>query len=90
MRALLADGPKSRGELAEALDVSPPRVQQLLAELGGAVSSRADPEQGRSRLWSLKGSANGASAAKAARKRTASRGKPTAAAAKVSDGPKGK
>ena len=65
LRGLLADGPKSRAQLAAALDVSPARVQQLLSALGGAVSSRPDPSQGRSRLWSLKGSANGGGRRKA-------------------------
>jgi hypothetical protein len=70
LRGLLADGPKSRNDLAAALSVSPPRVQQLLAELGGAVSSQPDPNQRRGKLWSLKGKA-GAPKGKAA----ASKGK---------------
>ena len=64
LRALLAEGPKSRNELASALRVSAPRVQQLLAELGGSVSSQPHPERGQAKLWTLKGSANGASARK--------------------------
>ena len=66
LRALLAEGAKSRNDLAAALKVSPARVQQLLAELGGSVSSQPDPSNARARLWSLKGSANGASASKPA------------------------
>lgn len=65
LRELLADGPKSRSDLATALAVSPARVQQLLAELGGSVSSQPDPEQRRGKLWSLKGSANGTSTQRA-------------------------
>ena len=64
LRALLGDGPKSRNDLAMELKVSPARVQQLLTELGSAVSSQPDPSNGRARLWSLKGSANGATASK--------------------------
>lgn len=52
LRALLAAGSKSRNELAAALKVSPARVQQLLGELGGSVSSQPD---GRGKLWSLTG-----------------------------------
>jgi DNA-binding MarR family transcriptional regulator len=55
LHGVLADGPKSRSELAGALGVSPARVQQLLAELGGAVSSRPHPEQRQGKLWSLTG-----------------------------------
>lgn len=62
LRGLLVDGPKSRGDLAAALKVSPARVQQLLAELGSSVSSRPDPNHRRSKLWSLDGRANGAGA----------------------------
>jgi hypothetical protein len=65
LRGLLADGPKSRSDLAAALKVSPARVQQLLAELGSSVSSQPDPQR-RGKLWGLKGSGNGASAAKPA------------------------
>jgi hypothetical protein len=54
VRALLAEGPKSRNELAAALKVSPPRIQQLLAELGSAVTSERDPSQRRGKLWRLK------------------------------------
>lgn len=57
LRGLLADGPRSRADLAAALKVSPARVQQLLAELGGEVSSEPDPGQRRGKLWSLKGAA---------------------------------
>lgn len=63
LQGLLADGPKSKNDLAVALKVSPPRVQQLLAELGRSVSSQPDPEQRRGKLWSIKGSGNGATAA---------------------------
>jgi len=66
LRGLLGEGPKSRNDLAAALKVSPARVQQLLAELGGSVSSQPDPSNGRARLWSLKGSGNGASSGKRA------------------------
>ncbi|MDQ4049019.1 MAG: hypothetical protein M3131_06530 [Actinomycetota bacterium] len=69
VRELLADGPKSRADLAAALKVSPARVQQLLAELGGSVSSRPDPER-RGKLWSLKGGADGTGATKTAAKRS--------------------
>jgi len=64
LRGLLADGPKSRNDLATAINVSPARVQQLLAELGNSVSSDPDPEQRQGKLWSLKSSGNGASGAK--------------------------
>ena len=74
LRALLAEGPKSRNDLAAALKVSPARVQQLLAELGSSVSSQPDPNQRRGKLWSLDGSGNGASATK----RAATRGAPGA------------
>src|SRR5919199_106275 len=50
LRALLADGPKSRRDLAATLEVSPARVQQLLSELGGAVSSQPHPEQRQGKL----------------------------------------
>ncbi len=56
LQGLLADGPKSRTDLAAALKVSPARVQQLLGELGGSVSSQPDPAQRRGKLWSLAGS----------------------------------
>ena len=68
LRGLLADGPKSRTDLAAALNVSPARVQQLLAELGSAVSSQPDRGRRRGKLWSLKGRGNGASATAAARR----------------------
>jgi type VI protein secretion system component VasK len=64
LRGLLAEGPKSRNELAAALQVSAPRVQQLLAELGGSVSSQPHPERAQVKLWTLKGSANGSSGRK--------------------------
>ena len=64
LRGLLAAGPKSRNDLASALNVSPARVQQLLAELGSSVTSQPDPNQRRGKLWSLHGRANGAGAAK--------------------------
>ena len=73
LQMVLVDGPKSRSDLAAALKVSPARVQQLLAELGSAVSSRTDPGQRRGKLWSLKG--NGASAAKPSAKRSSARPK---------------
>lgn len=84
LQALLADGAKSRNALAAALKVSPARVQQLLSELGGAVSSQPDPAQRQGKLWSLKSSGNGATAAKPTPKRStrtpkaASARKPTA------------
>ncbi len=68
LRELLAEGPKSRADLAAALNVSPARIQQLLAELGGSVSSQPDPEQRRGKLWSLKGAGNGVGATKSATK----------------------
>ena len=55
LQALLADGPKSRNDLAAALKVSPARVQQLLAELGSSVSSEPNPEQRQGKLWTLTG-----------------------------------
>jgi chromosome segregation ATPase len=69
LRELLADGPKSRGDLAAALNISPARVQQLLAELGSSVSSQPDPAQRRGKLWTLKGGGDGASAPKPAANR---------------------
>lgn len=68
LRGLLADGPKSRGDLAALLNVSPARVQQLLTALGSSVSSEADPERGRGKLWTLKGSGNGSGAEPAAKR----------------------
>ena len=68
LRELLAEGPKSRADLAAALNVSSARIQQLLAELGGSVSSPPDPKQRRGKLWSLKGAGNGAGATKPASK----------------------
>ncbi len=68
LRELLADGPKSRADLAAALNVSSARIQQLLAELGGSVSAQPDPKQRRGKLWSLKGAGNGAGATKSATK----------------------
>ena len=61
---MLANGPKSRNDLAAALTVSPARVQQLLAELGSSVSSQPDPGQRQGKLWTLKGAGDGASPAK--------------------------
>ncbi len=55
LRGLLAEGPRSRADLAAALKVSPARVQQLLVELGSSVSSRPDPNQRRGKLWVLGG-----------------------------------
>jgi hypothetical protein len=63
VRALLADGPKSRNELAAALKVSPARVQQLLGELGGSVSSQPDGDK-RAKLWTISGASDRASASK--------------------------
>ncbi len=80
LQGLLAEGPKSKAAIAAALKVSPPRVQQLLAELGGSVSSQPDPGQRRGKLWTLKaGSGTGASAAKAASKPARGRAKRTSA-----------
>ena len=62
LRGLLADGPRSRGDLAAALKVSPARVQQLLAQLGSSVSSQPDPNNGQVKLWTLTAGGNGASA----------------------------
>jgi len=69
LQALLADGPKSRNDLAAGLAVSPARVQQLLSELGSSVSSRPDPGQRQGKLWRLEGARNGASQSKSAPKR---------------------
>ncbi len=66
LRRLLVEGPKSRNDLAAALNVSPARVQQLLAELGSSVTSQPDPNQRRGKLWTLDGRGNGATAAKSA------------------------
>ena len=70
LRGLLADGPRSRGDLAAALKVSPARVQQLLAELGSSVSSQQDPNQRRGKLWRLTGGGNGASSERWTRARS--------------------
>ena len=71
LQGLLAEGPKSKAAIAAALKVSPARVQQLLAELGGSVSSQRDPGQRQGKLWTLKaGSGNGASAAKPTARRS--------------------
>ncbi len=75
LQELLADGPKSRNDLAAALNVSPARVQQLLAELGNSVSSQRDPEQRQGKLWTLTGGGNGASAAEPVRSRSSGRAK---------------
>ena len=79
LQRLLADGPKSRNDLAAALKVSPARVQQLLAELGSSVSSHQDPEQRQGKLWKLTGRGNGASAAKPAGRRSNEKAKRTSA-----------
>ncbi len=75
LEGLLADGPKSRNDLAAALKVSPARVQQLLAGLGSAVSSQPDPEQRQGKLWALADGGNGASATKTTAKRSSGRAK---------------
>lgn len=77
LQGLLADGPRSRNDLAAALNVSPARVQQLLAELGSSVSSQPDPEQPRGKLWTLTGGGNGASAAKPTGRRSSGKAKGT-------------
>ena len=77
LQGLLSAGPKSRNDLAAALKVSPARVQQLLAELGSAVSSQPDPEQRRGKLWTLTGGGNGPSAAKPTGRRSNGRPKAT-------------
>ena len=64
LEGLLAAGPKSRSELAAALEVSPARVQQLLAQLGSAVSAQPHPELRQGKLWTLTGSGAGDTAAK--------------------------
>lgn len=73
LKGLLVDGPRSRNDLAAALKVSPARVQQLLAELGGAVSSEPDPGRSQGKLWSLNGSADRKSAVKPATKGSGAR-----------------
>ena len=70
LQGLLADGPKSRNDLATALKVSPARVQQLLAELGSSVSSQRDPEQAQAKLWALTGRGNGAGTEEPSGRRT--------------------
>lgn len=70
LKTVLTEGPKSQTELAAALGVSPARVHQLLAELGGAVTSGPDGKGGQGKLWSLKGTANGAGAGKSPAKRS--------------------
>jgi hypothetical protein len=86
LRGLLADGPKSRSDLAASLKVSPPRVQQLLSELGGAVSSQPDPNQRRGKLWSLNASGKASSVprrgSRAGAKRTPAKAGTRKAAAK--------
>ena len=74
LRGLLAEGPRSRTDLAAALKVSPARVQQLLAELGSSVSSRPDPKQRRGKLWALSGSGNGAGAESTGKRTGGSKG----------------
>lgn len=83
LRGLLADGPKSRTELAAALKVSPARVQQLLAELGESVSSLPDPNQRRGKLWSLEGDGSGGDAAAKRSTRGAAAPKPSDRRAKA-------
>ena len=78
LQGVLADGPMSRAELAAALKVSPARVQQLLAELGGTVSSQVDPGK-RAKLWGLKRTASRQGAAKATQKRGRVKRSPAAA-----------
>ena len=73
LEGLLADGPKSRNDLAAALEVSPARVQQLLAELGSAVSSQPDPDQRQGKLWALTGAGNCARPPKPTAKRSSGR-----------------
>jgi hypothetical protein len=63
LRALLAEGPRSRGDLAASLKVSPARVQQLLGELGSSVSSQPASDR-RGKLWSIRDAENGARADK--------------------------
>ena len=75
LQGLLAEGPKSRNELATALKVSPARVQQLLAELGGLVSSQPNPEPRRGRLWTFTGPSNGSSAGKPSERPSSGRAK---------------
>ena len=77
LKRLLAEGPKSRNDLAAALKVSPARVQQLLAELGSSVSSEPNPAQRQGKLWTLTGGGNGASAAKPTGRRSSARTKGT-------------
>jgi len=79
LQGVLANGPKSRNDLAAALKVSPARVQQLLAELGSSVSSQPDPGQRQGKLWTLKGAGNGASPAKPTAKPTTANAKTPAA-----------
>ncbi|MCA1680380.1 MAG: hypothetical protein LC777_16220, partial [Actinobacteria bacterium] len=68
LEGLLAAGPKSRSDLAAALKVSPARVQQLLAQLGSAVSAQPHPELRRGKLWSLKAAGGGKGASTSAAK----------------------
>ena len=75
LQGLLAEGPKSRSDLATALKVSPARVQQLLAELGGSVSSQPNPEPRRGRLWTFTGPSNGSSATKPSERPSSGRAK---------------
>lgn len=77
LRGLLADGPKSRNDLAAALKVSPARVQQLLAEAGDEVSSQPDPGQRQGKLWTIAGRGNGASGGKPTGKPKGEEGKAT-------------
>jgi hypothetical protein len=68
LQGILMDGPKSRADLAAALKVSPPRIQQLLSELGSSVTSEPDPDHSRGKLWGLKPTGNGHSSGKPAGK----------------------
>lgn len=65
---LLPAGPKSRSDLPATLKASPARVQQLLAQLGNAVSAQQDPELRRGKPGPSRASADGASAHKPAAK----------------------
>lgn len=78
LRGQLADGPKSRSDLSAALNVSPARVQQLLAELGSSVTSKPVGDGARGgKVWSLASGSNGTGAAKATRRRNGARAKTT-------------
>lgn len=68
LRTVLAEGPKSRADLAAALKISPARVQQLLGELGRAVGSQP-ATHGRGKLWRIKDGGDGATTARSQPKR---------------------